>query len=237
MSDKSDQLAGSVTAFSKSEETLRQRYGNTKLNPAEFERKLSRCSLTCKGMCCYGGVSVDRDTAEVLQQLATERKSDFEQMGLTLPDQVVAPTEWHGVVGNITALKPRPFRSMVEGYPQHFDETACVFLMDDARCGLQVLAGIDGKHPWYYKPFSCWLLPIKLWEGAIRLFDRTSDPFLYRDYDGFISRTFCGRTDECGSPAAEVFKPELEFLGQILNRDLPTEATNISGRAAETVEH
>jgi hypothetical protein len=171
-------------------------------------------------MCCYGGVSVDKDTADVIQKLATERKSDFKKMGLDLPEAVVAPTEWHGVVGNITALKPRPFRSMVEGYPNHFDETACVFLMEDARCGLQVLSEIDGKHPWYYKPFSCWLLPIKIWEGEIRLFNKESDPFLYPGYTGFISCILCGRTDESGSPASELLKPELEYLGKILGRDL-----------------
>jgi len=77
-------------------------------------------------------------------------------MGLELPDIVVAPTEWHGAAGNITALKPLAFRSLDENYPAHFDETACVFLLDDARCGLQVLASRDGKHPWYYKP----LIPV-----------------------------------------------------------------------------
>jgi hypothetical protein len=209
-----------VTAFAKSAEALRRRYGNVSLNASEFNRKLTRCSLSCKGMCCYGGVSVDNDTADVLQNLARERKSDFQEMGLDLPDPVVAPTEWHSIMGNITGLKPRDFRTRVKDYPAHFDETACVFLMEDARCGLQVLAQNEGKHPWYYKPFSCWLLPIKLWDGAIRLFDRMTDPFIYPDYPGFISRTFCGRTDEKGVPASELLTPELEYLGEILNRDL-----------------
>jgi hypothetical protein len=224
VTDKTERDA--VTAFSKSEVTIRKQYGEAPLDPAEFERKLTRCALSCKGMCCYGGVSVNKDTAEVIQQLATERKSDFQQMGLDLPDTVVSPTEWHGVVGNITAVKPRPFRSMVEDYPAHFDETACTFLMDDARCGLQVLSIKDGKHPWYYKPFSCWLLPIKLSNGEIRLFDERTDPFLFSDYPGFISRTHCGRTDDCGSAASEVLTPELEFLGKILNRDLVRELSD-----------
>lgn len=208
-----------ITAFTESEEKLRQRHGNTKLNSGEFSRKLTRCELSCGGMCCYGGVSVEKDTADVVQQLATERKSDFKKMGLDLPDKVVAPTEWRGVVSNITALKPRSW-SNVNDYPNHFDETACVFLMDDARCGLQVLSEIDGKHPWYYKPFSCWLLPIKIWEGEIRLFDKESDPFLFPDYQGFISCIRCGRTDKSGLPASELLKPELEYLGKILGRDL-----------------
>jgi|SRR5579863_5145123 len=216
MKDDNDQ----VTVFKKSAETLIREYGQVELNSEEFQRKLFRCELSCKGMCCYGGVSVDKDTATVLQKLADERKSDFEAMGLNLSAPVVAPAEWRGVVSYITALKPRQFRSQVSDYPAHFDETACVFLMEDARCGLQVLSEIDGKHPWYYKPFSCWLLPIKLWKGAIRLFDTASDPFTYSDFPGFISRTRCGRTDENGVVAAELLKPELEHLGRLLKRDL-----------------
>src|SRR5258708_1957514 len=172
-----------VTAFQGTEAALQERCKDAKLSPAEFQRKLSRCSLnTCRGMCCYGGVSVDDSTAAVVQQLATERASDFRGIGLELPETVVAPTEWHRIAGNITALKPRPFRSLVENYPAHFDETACVFLLEDARCGLQVLADRDGKHPWHYKPFSCWLLPLKIFNSAIHLYDYTSDPFRFSDY-------------------------------------------------------
>ena len=225
MKTEGSQHDDDVTAFGESEVALKKRYASAEIDPTEFRRNLKRCGLSCKGMCCYGGVSVDDGTAVVLQQLATERADDFRHMGLELPETVVAPTEWHGVVGNITALKLRPFRTLVPTYPEHFDETACCFLLEDARCGLQVLAGLDGKHPWYYKPFSCWLLPIKLSEGNIRLFDEKSDPFLFSDYDGFISRTICGQTSEGGMPAAEVLTPELEFLGRILNRDLIREAT------------
>jgi hypothetical protein len=223
-----------VTAFQGTEAALQERCKDAKLSPAEFQRKLSRCSLsTCRGMCCYGGVSVDDGTAAVLQRLSSERASDFRDMGLELPETVVAPTEWHGTVGNITGLKPLAFRSVVENYPAHFDETACVFLLDDARCGLQVLAGRDGKHPWYYKPLSCWLLPIKISDSEIHLYDCASDPFRFPDYDGFVSRIFCGQTSDCGLPAAEVLKPELEFLGRILHRNLISEA---NGEALEIHE-
>jgi hypothetical protein len=109
-------------------------------------------------------------------------------------------------------------------YPAHFEETACVFLMNDSRCGLQVLANRDGKHPWYYKPFSCWLLPIKIWKSEIHLYTDETDPFRFPDYEGFTSRTCCGRTSESGLSAAEVLKPELEYLGRLLGRDLVAEA-------------
>lgn len=220
-----------ITVFRGSEIALRKQYGNAPLDPEEFQHKVSRCSLaSCRGTCCYGGVRVDEGTAEVLQQLSHDRASDFRKMGLSLPSAVVERTEWQGVPGTITVLKPFPFRSLVAEYPAHFTETACTFLMDDGRCGLQVLADMDGKHPWYYKPFSCWLLPIKLWNYEIRLFNKETDPFRFLGYDGFISQTFCGRTSECGLPAVQVLEPELSYLGQILNRDLMKEATAASAK-------
>src|SRR2546421_1398140 len=210
MQRESEQINGYVTAFHESEAALREHFSDVTLDSAEFERKLTRCSLaTCRGMCCYGGVSVDNATADTLQRLAIERASDFRDMGLTLPELVVASTEWHGVVGRITALKPFPFRSLVSEYPVHYDETGCVFLLHDSRCSLQVLAEKDGKHPWYYKPFSCWLLPIKIYDGEIHLYDYSTDPFRFPDYDGFISCTFCGRTSEGGRLVVEVLEPEL----------------------------
>jgi hypothetical protein len=226
-SDKShmENVRPTITAFRDSELALREQYGNARMNAEEFQRKINRCSLgSCRGTCCYGGVRVDDDTARVLQQLSLDRASTFRAIGLSLPNTVVAHTEWRGVTGNITVLKPFPFRSLVGKFPSHFDETACTFLLDDGRCGLQVLAGLDGKHPWYYKPFSCWLLPIKLWKTEIRLFNDETDPFRFLDYNGFFSQTFCGQTSKCGLPAAQVLKPELTYLGHILNRDLVREA-------------
>ena len=81
----------------------------------------------------------------------------------------------------------------------------------------------EGKHPWYYKPFTCWLHPIKLSESGIRLYDETSDPNKLPNYDGFVVRTFCGRTEAGGRPAVEVLKEELEFLGKLIGRDLIAE--------------
>jgi hypothetical protein len=214
-----------ATAFVEYEARIKESYGSATLDPREFRRTLKACAVSCRGVCCYGGVSVDDSTADVLINLSKQRAVDFRAMGLTLPDRVVARTEWRGRVGNITALKPRLFRSLVSGYPAHFDETACVFLTEDARCGLQVLAQKDGKHPWYYKPFSCWLHPIKLHEGQIRLFDEQTDPFIYPDYDGFVCRAPCGRSEPGGTAAGTVLSAELGFLGDILGRDLVAEAS------------
>jgi hypothetical protein len=176
----------------------------------EFDRKISRCDIKkCRGMCCYGGVAVDASTANQIQSLATDRKKDFKNLGLDLPDHVIITTEWRGKTINNTAVRPHNFRETLPDYPKHFENTACVFLMNDARCGLQVLSEIDGHHPWHYKPFNCWLHPIKVQDGNIRLYDKLTDPFIYENYPGYVSKTFCGRTDENGQPASEVLKEEI----------------------------
>ena len=74
-------------------------------------------------------------------------------------------------------------------------------------------------------------MPIKIYDGEIHLYDYSTDPFRFPDYDGFISCTFCGRTSEGGRPAVEVLKPELEFLGQLLDRDLISELAAWPGNA------
>src|SRR6516162_6639206 len=118
MTDGCARPKAGITTFAESEAALRQRLKEATLYPKEFQRKLRRCSVrSCQGMCCYGGVSLDNGTAAVLQQLSVDRASDFRDMGLELPEVVVASTEWHGVAGKITALKPRPFRALLRSYP------------------------------------------------------------------------------------------------------------------------
>jgi hypothetical protein len=236
MHTQDDDSDDGLTAFKVARAALRKRLATASIDPAEFQRKLTRCSLPrCRGMCCYDGASVDNDTGAAIQDLATTRASEFASMGLNLPQTVIVNAEWNGVVGTKTATKPFPYRSLVDGYPEHFNETACVFLLEDGRCGLQILSEGDGKNPWYYKPFTCWLQPIKLTDSAIRLYDEATDPYRFPDYDGFVIRTFCGRTEQCGQPAAEVLKEEIDFLGKLLDRDLlaevklpaePTKETN-----------
>ena len=67
-------------------------------------------------------------------------------MGLTLPKQVMT-TQWKGVAGKKTVTRPFPYRSLVKSYPTHFNETACVFLLEDGRCGLQTFTQTGWQTP------------------------------------------------------------------------------------------
>jgi hypothetical protein len=211
-----------MTAFPETEKWLRDTLANAELDIPAFQRHLTRCDLSsCRGMCCYDGVYVDRNTADVLQQISQARAVDFQESGVTLPSTVIIEAVWRdGSSGLKTETKATDFRREVEGFPDHFDNTSCVFHADDGRCSLQTLGLKDGKHPWFYKPLTCWLHPIHISPDRITIFNENTDPYRYTDYDGFVIRTFCGRTMPLGRPAYELLRPELEFLGRILGRDL-----------------
>jgi hypothetical protein len=233
MPDRAAEPVAALTAFAGAATALREKLAAAPLDAGEFSRPLRRCALAdCRGTCCYDGVPVDDDTARVLQALARERSADFQAIGAALPAEVIVDSAWQGRAGKKTAVRPFPFRALVRDYPRHFAETACVFLLEDGRCALQVLAERDGHHPWYYKPIACWLHPIKLAGTAIRLYDEASDPCRYPDYDGFVARTPCGVTAPDGCPAAELLAAELQYLGRILNRDLVAAPAGEAGPSA-----
>jgi len=172
-----------LTAFDKTEVALRERCATAEFDAPSFDRKVARCDLShCRGMCCYDGVYLDENSVDVIRKLAVERETDFRDMGLDLPEQVIMEDRWCPstlVTSQKTALKEYPFAAIVDGYPAHFRQTACVFLLGDGRCGLQVLAEWDGKHPWYYKPLLCWLHPIALTPESITLPDALTDPYIF----------------------------------------------------------
>lgn len=206
-------LGGIVAAMSVDADSLR--------------RPLRRCDLAvCRGTCCHDGVYLGAEEAGTLRRLAEEARDELEALGLALPGRVVVYGSWRGTVsGPKTAVRPEPRRGLVADYPAHFPETACVLLLPDARCALQVLATERGLPPWFYKPLTCWLHPLAIdgiEEGRPRLVlhDESSDPQRHPDYDGFVSRTHCGRGCADGEPAWRVLEAELRFLGALGGRDL-----------------
>jgi hypothetical protein len=196
-------------------------------------------------MCCAGGAHLSAEAAETIQTLSGEKTEQFAEMGLDLPEAVVCidtdclskPDDSKLVdnqfcqAGYRTAFKPFQFSTSVEDYPAHFNrDLACVFLLEDGRCGLQVLAEQEGRHPWYYKPIECWIFPIYIIETengvGFYLPNPETDPWRRPDYPGYIAYSFCGRAKPCGRPAYELLEPELTILGQIVERDFAAEMRN-----------
>lgn len=225
-----DSMNHAITAFSQTLERMATVVRGMKIDFDSLQRPLSRCDLdACRGTCCHDGVYLSSEEANVIRELVEGSRDELEEIGLNLPEKVVVFGKWRDITsGPKTATRPEPMHEKVEEYPEHFEDTNCVFLLLDARCGLQVLAENRGLHPWFYKPMTCWLHPLSIGTGAngmseVRLYDEKSDPQRYEDYDGFVCGTHCGRTCEAGRPAYQVLDDELAMLGAMGDRDFPAE--------------
>lgn len=219
----------SLSAYRDTLEGLGELVRAMEIDFAALRRPLSRCDLgRCRGACCHDGVYLDRDEVGVLQSVISRHRGDLIALGADLPEDPIIHGEWRGTVsGPKTATRPEPMAATAENYPAHFPDTACVFLLADARCSLQRLATDQGLDPWHYKPATCWLHPLSIDQpdnGTVwlTLHDRHTDPQRFPDYDGFASRTACGVSpiDGRGLPAWQVLSPEIVRLGEIGGRDL-----------------
>lgn len=216
------------SAFGSTLEGLRDLVRELVIDTAALQRPLSRCDLgRCRGTCCHDGVYLDRDEVGVLHSLVRDHRDDLNALGLELPDQPIVQGNWRGVVsGPKTATRAEPMAASAEDYPAHFPDTACVFLLSDARCALQQFAMDQGLDPWFYKPATCWLHPLAIERNeedvpVLTLHTPETDPQRFPDYDGFASRTHCGVSPTIGGrPAWEVLSQEIARLGEIGGRDL-----------------
>lgn len=216
-------MSADLTAFPHTAAKLRKQFAAAELDRESLRRPLERCDLAvCQGMCCHDGIYLEDDEAEVLAALAVTEADFFHALGLRLPRSVIVEGSFRGLVqGPKTATVSCSWRDRVANYPAHFTDTACCFLVADGRCGLQVLSESRGKHRWHFKPTGCWLHPLTLerpWPSCIGLEDEASDPFRLPGYDGFVTRTQCGRRCATGAPAAETLREELDFLSALLGR-------------------
>ncbi len=221
------EMSHAIAAYPETREFLAATVAGMSIDVEALQRPLRRCDLSrCRGTCCHDGVYLSSEEAEGLRNLSGEARDDLREMGVELPEKTVAYGKWRDrVSGPKTATREEPMSRTAKDYPGHFPDTNCVFLLPDARCSLQVLATERGLHPWHYKPLTCWLHPLSITAGADRkprltLYDEATDPQRYPDYDGFVCRTHCGRTEESGEPAWQVLGEEIAALGEIGGRDL-----------------
>lgn len=211
------------SAFPATMRAVRAHMGEAVLDAASFARPLARCDLAhCRGTCCAEGVYLNPELALVVANVVRRHAPFLAAAGLDVAAPLVVheppddPDDPDEEPVARTALRAAPFHALVADYPHHFPDTACAFLTPDARCGLQLVAEHEGRHPWHYKPLACWLHPISLAPDVVRLHDAVSDPYP----GGFTSATHCGRTAPAGRPAAEVLAAELAYLSWVLDRDL-----------------
>ncbi|CAK0779931.1 DUF3109 family protein [Azospirillaceae bacterium] len=196
---------------------LRRMLRRKRIDIGSLRRKVRRCCLDeCLGMCCAGGVGLSRDEKNVIERLAADHRALFAEIGLGLPERIVETVRilWLFPVYK-TCVRPHPFRERLQGFPDHFPNAACVFMLNDGRCALQMVSERLGLHSWHYKPVSCWLQPLKVGfprDVSLYLPNTETDLSRHAEYPGYVVWTRCGRTCWEGKPAYEVYREEILFL-------------------------
>ena len=225
---ESSQKKEDLTAYQLEAQDLKETLSNSSINVEAFKQGLKQCSLSdCHGMCCYDGAYVGQESASIIKNLVKEESQFFQDLGLNLPEEVIVEGEWEGSKGLKTETIEHQFSEQLQEYPSHFNNTTCVFQVKDGRCSLQLLSEFKGFHPWYYKPFPCWLHPIGVSSdtkgNVITLYNNETDPCNLPNFDGYASKTLCGKIRKDGLPAYQVLKNELDYLGKIININLVDE--------------
>lgn len=198
-------MSGAPTIFEETAGDLGRQLREAAVDHEAFERGLSVCDLqSCRATCCHDGAILSEEEAEILSRM------DDRSGVVTLDDGRVK-----------TKTEEAAEADMAGGFPDHFSKTRCVYLDDQHRCHWQLKAMEEGRHPWFYKPTSCWMHPILL----ARREGRPLLTILSREEDkaGFASHTHCGRVDECSRPAREGLSMELEMLELLSGRNFVAE--------------
>jgi hypothetical protein len=216
-----------VTASWRSESRIAQQLKIATFDHESLEASLSPCT-SCAGVCCSHGFYPEPDELLDLQDILDEKEEALIQLGVKKPASWFIDEE-HPEFGTVkrVALNERAFSENVSNYPKYFPDTACVFLLENARCALQVLAMNEGKHKWSYKPILCSLFPLVIDEQdngtiAVTVYDPNRSEQPRPEYDGFNADTPCGAIHQKNSlhtfPAKEVLKEELAFLSAMSER-------------------
>lgn len=212
---------GVEIAFAESAGVLRDQVREAALDHEAFAMPLRLCELgKCRATCCHDGVYVDALERRLIEEVVGERR------------ELLGGYDWRaaklfqerGGKGKTATVGARA-GELAEDFPKHFPQTRCVFLDAEHRCVLQRLAVDEGRHPWFWKPVSCWMHPLLMRRGVdgrpvLTLARPGRDPAAADGYPGFGACTPCGMPVEGGRPAWEVLRGELELLGKIGGRDL-----------------
>ena len=173
------------------------------INPRLLKSEpLCRCKLDqCRAACCLYGVWVGLLEVDQIMASATTIMPH-------LPPEVRDSALWFTGPPESDPYVPggRIIHSQVVNDPNHYGETACIFMRSDWRCALQVAAQEAGLHPWRWKPMFCILHPLDLDDNGHITLDETS--------------LLAGEPASCLRPAQDhqpllvTFEPELRyFLG------------------------
>lgn len=212
-------------AYTESAHELARQVREARIDYEAFEMPLKLCELTkCRATCCHDGVLLENDEMAIIREVIESHRGLLETYDWSCDSYL---TEENGQGRSVTL----DAEDLPEGFPAHFPKTRCVFLDAEHRCVLQRIAMDTEKHPWFWKPISCWMHPLVLIPGNrgerpfLTLAKKDADPTAKRGYPGFASFTPCGMSESAGVPARDVLRGELQLLGEISGRDLLQETS------------
>jgi len=217
MSDSGDALGFPETIADLASQTR-----EAELDHEAFSMPLRVCDLgRCKATCCHDGAWLGDEEAAVIQRVIEDFGEDLKAWGWRGAGVVRDGRRWR------TAVVDASTEELAGDFPAHFPRTRCGFLSAGHHCVLQSLAQAQGRHPWHWKPVSCWLHPLLLSRPGGRprltLARAGDDPSAGPDYPGFGSCTPCGMPATGVNGAAGALHGELALLGRIAGRDLLAE--------------
>ena len=162
---------------------------------------ISNFCKDCEAWCCYDGVFLTADDEKKIKKVVEENKDFFS----FLPEDYIVDGNWENImVGRKTNTKPKKYKS--KKYPKHFNQTTCVFSVDN-KCMLQELAVRKNKKEWEYKPFTCCLFPLQKRE------EKYFEPSAVDDncnigekYPGYVSFLPCHKLKK------EELKDEIDYV-------------------------
>lgn len=210
------------TAYPGIEEALSGQLREAALDHGAFAMRLKACELPkCRATCCHDGALLTEEEMTGIAEAVEGHRPLLAGYGWTAAHYLTED----GRQGRTVTLGAGD-GLLADDFPPHFPKTRCVFLDGQHRCVLQRLAMDTGRHPWWWKPVSCWMHPLLLRPPAgsrrplLTLARPGADPAAGKDYPGFGSCTPCGIEHPDGPPAWQTLRPELELLGKISGRDL-----------------
>lgn len=212
-----------MIAFRSLQQELVRQVREARVDHAAFEMPLRICELSaCRATCCHDGVYLDAEERAVIGEVIATHEERLTEYGWSAPE-IFQQTD-----GRWKSVTIPDEKSSAE-FPSHFPKTRCVFLDAEHRCVLQRLAMDEGRHPWFWKPVSCWMHPVILKSGSrgerpvLTLATPENDPAAHAGYPGFSAYTPCGTACASSPPARETLAGELALLGEIAGRDIRSE--------------
>lgn len=179
--------------------------------PDEPKVSVTSC-LNCDNRCCYDGVYVTYAEEDKIKDHIKKYPEEFTHV----PHEFLEPGEWEFLFGgNRTKRVPHTYSR--KDYPHHFEQTICVFALEDGSCSLQKSAIKHNYHPWYLKPELCWKFPL------IGLFNDNAlehphyfgekDPHYFdENQPGYLSFLPCSKVTEDGLSWKKMYKNELQYF-------------------------